>query len=145
MHPTPSSTYVMPDDDLDETLVPRPWWSTMHVIEFRAKLPTLTFAELVALREEVGGTIASLTTQIETRGRDNFDWWCRARSAIGFSFEKRHAVQAQLVLRKHEDALQAVFDCRGKLVAVSHKLDSGDINGARDMIDKISNRLAGLR
>lgn len=53
---------------------------------------------------------------------DDFDWWQRARKALGFMKQKQGIVNGEIARRRAYDAEQAVFDIKGKIAKAAHCL-----------------------
>lgn len=94
--------------DIDPLPSPRPWWANTKVEDFRTRVNDLPLDVLPALVNELHGAISSMQAQLETRGReDHFDWWTRARAALGFTVEKRSIVRAEILRRQSSIARES--------------------------------------
>ena len=116
--------------DIDSLPFPRPWWANTKVDDFRARVNDLPLDELPALVNELQGAISSMQAQLETRGREeHFEWWTRARAALGFTVEKRSIVRAEILRRQSSVARESfrhvLDEIDGQLQVVDTSLTGG--------------------
>jgi len=77
---------------------------------------------------------------------DTFDWWQRARKALGFMKQKQSIVSAEVARRRAGDAEQAVFAIKGKVKKASLLLTrirskNSALAEARKLIDEVESHL----
>jgi hypothetical protein len=84
----------------------------LKVDEFRVRASVLRLDDLPALVTELTGAISSMQAQLEARPRGacDFEWWARARAALGFTVEKRAITRAEILRRQARESHEII--CR---------------------------------
>jgi hypothetical protein len=72
---------------------PKPWWQIAEIQEFRSRAEDLTHEQRVSLLAEIKGAIAKISTTVGDPSEDSARRK-RARAALGYMIEKRHALSA---------------------------------------------------
>jgi hypothetical protein len=74
------------------------------------------FAEALAKRCEISVDDAEELVE-------DFDWWKRAKKALGHTKQKQGIVQGEIARRRAADAEQVVFDIKGKVMRAATLLE----------------------
>lgn len=65
------------------------WWLLANIVEFRERITKLDDTALASLSSEIKSAICVTQAQLETKGKDDREWWNRARQALAFMVEKK--------------------------------------------------------
>jgi len=114
----------------------RSWWANVKVDVFRVRVNDLTLDALPALVAELQGAIATIQAALEVRSRDDhFEWWTRARAALGYTIEKRNIVRAEIMRRQsnvvRESFRRTLDDIDEHLREATKRLDDADYSACK--------------
>ena len=132
------------DDQKDDDTPDRKWWERCDYPYFEIQVQGWSVAKLIALKSEITTTITLVITQIETRGKEDFEWWKKARAARGFMQQKQSLLKQligagnlkareQKQLRKKEriEKHDGYMTERGSLLQRARiQVNQGDLRGA---------------
>jgi hypothetical protein len=107
----------------------RPWWQACNVNEFKERIEGMLSDDARALMSEIKGAIAVISITVQNRDADP-EQRSRARAALGFTTQKRRALEAY-VNRPTPDATER-RNSRSRVAAQEARaaLERGDIEGA---------------
>lgn len=125
----------------------RRWWQAASLADFTVKIVQMSDDDLMAMSEEIRGSLSMMQSQLESRGKTNLGWWRRTRAAMGFVAEKKHVLRGEL--RNRQRHRQTILDKKSaakrlrrqrELAAIRGHIEDGELTTAlMALVDLLDN------